>query len=310
MFFNDLFALFSNIAYILLVVKKKFWLWSGAISHLGFALFILGILISQGRQETISLNLMGMDYGDGFEEEDRRSNILLSQGDTLVMGDYWVSYQGRKESGKKELFKVHYAKKDAQGNTTSEFYLEPDAQISENMGLVSNPDTKHFLLRDIFTHVTSIPEKPKEVENQLAEMQLGDTLFTSKHYIILEKLVSNPNDENYQFSDTLLGLGAQVSIYGFDGYKKTFMPLFVIHVNSGQVEAPELKDFKSSLAFQIMSFKPETETLSLSVKDNNGSEDFIIMKAIVFPYINVMWIGGIVMLLGAFMSSVKRYFNK
>lgn len=304
------FALFSNIAYILLVVKSKFWLWSGSISHIGFAIFIIGILISQGRQETISINAMGISYGEGFEEEENQTNIFLPQGDTIVMKNYWVSYQGREDQGKKEIFKVYYTKKDSLGNVEEEFYLQPDAQINAGMGLVSNPDTKHYLTKDIFTHVTSIPEKPKEVETQVVEMQVGDTLFTSKHFIILEKIVSNPINEAYVFNDTLLGLGAQLSINGFDDYQKVLTPLFIINLNDGSVEMPNKTDYKSSLDFQVLSFKPDTETLSLAVKDSNGAEDFIIMKAIVFPYINLLWIGGIIMLLGAFMSSVKRYFEK
>lgn len=304
------FALFSNLAYIILIVKNKFWLWSGAISHLGFGLFVLGILISQGRQETISINVMGMNYGDGFEDEEKQTNIFLPQGDTVVMGDYWVSYQGRHDDAKKEIFTVHYARKNASNDIIEEFLLEPDAQVNEGMGLVSNPDTKHYLTRDIFTHVTSIPEKPEEVTTELVEMQVGDTIFTSKHFTVLEKIVSNPENEAFVFNDTLLGLGAQLTIYGFDDYKKSTVPVYVINVNSGKVESPELKDFKASLGFQVLSFNPETEIVSLGVKDYNGSEDFIIMKAIVFPFINVLWIGGIIMLLGAFMSSIKRYFNK
>ena len=81
-------------------------------------------------------------------------------------------------------------------------------------------------------------------------------------------------------------------------------------MNTGNVETPEIRDLKASLGFQVLSFDPQSETLGLAIKDSGGSEDFIIMKAIVFPYINLLWIGGIVMLLGAFMSSIKRYFKK
>tara|TARA_B110000483_G_scaffold95706_2_gene117607 strand:+ start:7716 stop:10181 length:2466 start_codon:yes stop_codon:yes gene_type:complete len=304
------FAFVSNITYILLVVKGKIWQWSGSISHIGFALFIIGILISQGRQETISINTMGIDYGEGFQEDDKQTNIFLPQGDTVRMKDYWVSFQGREEDGQKEVFKVHYAKKDTQGLITEEFTLEPDAQVNDGMGLVSNPDTKHYLSKDIFTHVTSIPEKPKEVESQLVQMQIGDTIFTTKHFTILENIVSNPVNDNTTFNDTLLGLGAQLKINGFDGSEKSITPLYIINLNTGNVETPEIRDLKASLGFQVLSFDPQSETLGLAIKDSGGSEDFIIMKAIVFPYINLLWIGGIVMLLGAFMSSIKRYFKK
>jgi cytochrome c-type biogenesis protein CcmF len=304
------FALFSNVAYIILVVKKKFWLWSGSISHIGFAIFLIGILISQGRQETISINAMGISYGEGFEEEENQTNIFLPQGDTIVMKDYWVSYQGREDEGKKEIFKVYYTKKDSLGKVHEEFYLQPDAQINAGMGLVSNPDTKHYLTKDIFTHVTSIPEKPKEVESQVVQMQVGDTLFTTKHFTVLEKIVSNPMNTGYTFNDTLLGLGAQMTIHGFDSYQKEIVPLYIININDGSVQMPNLVDYKSSLDFQIVGFKPESEMLNFMVKDSNGAEDFIIMKAIVFPYINLLWLGGIVMLFGAFMSAIKRYFDK
>jgi cytochrome c-type biogenesis protein CcmF len=300
-------AFYSNLFYILTVVKGKIWQWSGSIAHIGFALFLIGILISQGRQETISINTMGIDYGEGFQEEDKQTNIFLPQGDTVVMKDYWVSYQGRQDDGKKELFKVYYEKLNDKGEAVEQFFLYPDAQVNQGMGLVSNPDTKHYLTKDIFTHVTSIPEKPKPVEAQLIEMQVGDTIFTTKHFTILEKVLSNPVNETYVFNDTLLGLGAQLRINGFDDYERSIIPLYLINLNDGSVESPEQQDLGSSLSFQILAFDPQTETLSLAVKDSSGSEDFIIMKAIVFPYINVLWLGGIIMLLGAFMSSVKRY---
>lgn len=301
------FAFFSNLFYILTVVKGKVWQWSGSISHIGFALFLLGILISQGRQETISINTMGIDYGEGFQEEDKQTNIFLPQGDTVVMKDYWVSFQGRQDEGKKELFEVYYEKLDENGEPVEQFFLYPDAQINEGMGLVSNPDTKHYLTKDIFTHVTSIPEKPEPVEAQVVEMQVGDTIFTTKHFTTLEKVLSNPQNNQYVFNDTLLGLGAQLRIKGFDDYEKSVVPLYVINLNNGSVESPELKEYASSLSFQILAFDPQSETLTLAVKDNAGMEDFIIMKAIVFPYINILWLGGIIMLLGAFMSSIKRY---
>lgn len=313
MLLTGFFALYSNIAYILLVVKNKFWQWSGSISHIGFALFILGILISQGKQLPISINAMGINYGEGFEGEENQTNILLPEGDTLIMGKYWVSYEGRKtdvHNDKKELFNVSYYTKNADGSYTKDFELHPDAQINAGMGLVSNPDTKRFLTHDIFTHITSIPEKPKDPTVEVAEMHIGDTIFTSKHYVILEKFISNPVGGSLTFNDTLMGLGAVFSVNGFDGFSKELMPLYAININNSAVINPILIDYKTNLDFQLLKFNPQSESVELAYKDKEGNEDFIIMKAIVFPYINVLWIGGIIMLLGALMSAFKRYFNK
>ncbi|MEZ4979790.1 MAG: cytochrome c biogenesis protein CcsA [Chitinophagales bacterium] len=307
---TSIFAVYSNIMYILLLAKGRIWQWTGSISHIGFGLFLLGILISQGKQEVISINKMGISYGEGFEGEENQTNIFLIQGDTAQMGDYEVSYKGRIADGKKELFEVAYFKKTQEGNYQESFSLFPDAQVNEGMGLVSNPDTKHFIHKDIFTHVSSIPEKPKELEKKTVEMLKGDTIFTNKHFIVLQGFSSNPSNELYVFNDSLLGLGANLQINGFDGYTKELTALYIIDLKTGSIEAPAIKDYKSSLEFEILAFNPETESLSLGMKDYNGSEDFIIMKAIVFPYINILWIGGIIMLLGAFLSSLKRYYNK
>ena len=112
-------------------------------------------------------------------------------------------------------------------------------------------------------------------------MQVGDTLFTTKHFTVLEKIVSNPMNMGYTFNDTLLGLGAQMTIHGFDSYQKEIVPLYIININDGSVQMPNLVDYKSSLDFQIVGFKPESEMLNFMVKDSNGAEDFIIMKAMI-----------------------------
>ena len=54
-------------------------------------------------------------------------------------------------------------------------------------------------------------------------------------------------------------------------------------------------------------FQPETETLNLEVSDFNGSEDFIIMKALEKPHINVLWIGTLVMIAGFIIAVRRRY---
>jgi cytochrome c-type biogenesis protein CcmF len=44
--------------------------------------------------------------------------------------------------------------------------------------------------------------------------------------------------------------------------------------------------------------------LDLQIKQTNPMDDFIVLKALVFPYINVLWLGVIVMVLGFCISVV------
>ena len=55
-----------------------------------------------------------------------------------------------------------------------------------------------------------------------------------------------------------------------------------------------------------MKFDPETEKMSINLKEWEPPKDFIIMKAIVFPQINIVWVGSILMILGFAISLWQR----
>jgi cytochrome c-type biogenesis protein CcmF len=54
---------------------------------------------------------------------------------------------------------------------------------------------------------------------------------------------------------------------------------------------------------------PRTKKMSLTIHETEKPLDFIIMKAIVFPYINLVWMGGIITFLGALISMFRRIFE-
>jgi len=41
-------------------------------------------------------------------------------------------------------------------------------------------------------------------------------------------------------------------------------------------------------------------------KDISDEKEFVVMKAIVFPYINLLWLGSILMCIGTVMAVVQR----
>src|SRR5690606_37148275 len=83
----------------------------------------------------------------------------------MAMGNYTVTYEGDSTAPKdpKRYYKVHYLKKDEQGNVVDNFTLYPDAFINPQgqEGLIANPDSKHYWNRDIFTYVTSVFDASK-----------------------------------------------------------------------------------------------------------------------------------------------------
>jgi cytochrome c-type biogenesis protein CcmF len=46
--------------------------------------------------------------------------------------------------------------------------------------------------------------------------------------------------------------------------------------------------------------------IELKIRQTDPKDDFIVLKALVFPYINVLWLGVIVMVMGFFISMGNR----
>jgi cytochrome c-type biogenesis protein CcmF len=84
------FTIFANLGYIISVIRGKIIASSGSITHLGFGIMLLGILISSAKKEVISFNTMGFDYGKGFSEKDKEENILLAKDLASPMGQLYT----------------------------------------------------------------------------------------------------------------------------------------------------------------------------------------------------------------------------
>lgn len=303
-----LYAAIANLAYLFMVIKGNFKLSGGSVAHFGFGVFLLGALISQGKKEVISINQSGIDFGKEFKNNEKMENILLQRDSTLKMGDYLVTYKGSEEIKPDNFFIVQYVRKDKNGNVKEDFTLRPNAQLNPKMGLLANPDTKHYITKDVFTHITSVPDNSKLKDSTLtAELAKGDTFYASKCYLVLKEMHSNPKLPADFDAQGKLTAGISIEAKTLDGKTYTAEPVFVIDmagdksISSIPAEVKEL-----GLTFDARRIDPETGKVTLEIHEKEKASDFIIMKAIVFPYINLVWLGGIICFLGAFISMWRR----
>lgn len=107
----SMYAILGNLGYLFLVLKGNLRLSGGSVAHFGFGVFLVGVLISQGKQQVISQNIQGIDFGKEFNNDDKRDNILLLRDSTLTMGDYQVTYTATKEEKPNTLYLVNYIRK-------------------------------------------------------------------------------------------------------------------------------------------------------------------------------------------------------
>ncbi|HLP11350.1 MAG TPA: cytochrome c biogenesis protein CcsA, partial [Flavobacteriales bacterium] len=95
--FTSVFAIIANLDYFLRIMKGKLNHLGSSIAHVGFALVLLGSLISQAKQQVISKNYKG--YVLNFMTKDgalkNEEDVQLFKGELTSMGDYFVVYTGK-----------------------------------------------------------------------------------------------------------------------------------------------------------------------------------------------------------------------
>jgi cytochrome c-type biogenesis protein CcmF len=126
------------------------------ITHIGFALFILGAVITFSNSQVISRNTSGFDLGDNQRNAE---NLILMRNDTLSMSGYHVVYSGSRTDGNTTHYTVDFLKK-VPGGFTRAFTLHPSVNVHPKMGAVYNPDTYHFPGADFYTYIATVSKEP------------------------------------------------------------------------------------------------------------------------------------------------------
>jgi cytochrome c-type biogenesis protein CcmF len=303
MLFASLFALFSSLD-LLLRFGKKYAEYGAIISHLGMALFLLAVLLTFSNKEIISKNTSGYFIGNQFPEHE---NLLLLKDEIVPMGDYHVRYVGNSFDGNRLQYQIDFLKRNREGAFYKTFSSFPSIQLNERMGNVYEPYAKIFLPFDVFTYIT-FAEVDQDVEQE--------------RFALLEKLEISINDSmsiannNLVFVDlsTSLGSGevldpnnvritALMEIQTHFGETYSVQPSFVVEDGQIGFQDATVRDLDLMFRFRDVSEKPYTIVLEIY----EIRPEFIIIKTVIFPYINLLWFSMLVMLAGLIVAFRYRW---
>ena len=315
--FTACFAIVANVYYAL-GIQKKVKKMGPPIAHLGFGLSLLGILLSSFNKEVISFNTLGvsLDFGKETAAEnakESRENVLLFRNMPVAMADYLVTYQGDSTSATdpRTFYKVYYERKDsATGKVTESFVLYPDAFINPKgqQGLIANPASKLYLHKDVFTYVTQVLDPTKKTDTSEYKSHIvkkGDSVFFSSGYLVFNDFEA----ANYTEQSGDLSVKAKLTVYDMRGLAGEMRPVYSIKNNTYQnFEEDTLKSM--GLYARFVKVLPEENSIELMLKQTDPKDDYIVLKALVFPFINVLWLGIIVMVAGFVLSMWNRITKK
>ena len=175
------------------------------------------------------------------------------------------------------------------------------------MGNVYNPDTKHLIDKDIYTFI-SFSQQSKGTDDStgysrsfVQQMNQHDTVIFSRSYIILDSIHAIMKDKNAENAE----LTAFFRILSMKaGVLDAVMKYKVVN-GELQHEDAIIDPLGIKLRFEGVS----TDSKAIMVGMYEKKQDYIVIKAEIFPYMNVMWIGAIIMFSGLCYSILRRVRN-
>tara|TARA_R110002096_G_scaffold126532_3_gene273638 strand:+ start:68920 stop:71346 length:2427 start_codon:yes stop_codon:yes gene_type:complete len=306
--FAGVFATVSNISYWLLVGKGKLPFTGSSIAHIGFAFVMIGALIANGKQEIVSNTNIRLS-----DELPSSENSVLYLNDTTDLYQYHAIWTGTRDSGLGiQYYDVEYYD-TLPGKKEKLFSLEPYIQKSDEMGTSANPSTKHYWNKDVYTHVvySSLLEAKSEdgYGNEMeVKMERGDTAIYQQHFVILDSIKVNARFKDDSDQIERLRIEVKLVLINILGEEFVARPVYYIEGESAGFEDAylEIQKFKFRLA-GIDTDEPDSKKLLIKAfSEIQDDRDFIIMKAIIFPLINLLWLGCILMALGTGIAIWQR----
>ena len=300
------YAIIANASYIWLGVKGNIKRSGGSVAHVGFGLLLAGILISSSKKEILSYNSSGIPVFFGNESKEAPGeNLTLIKGMRTDMGKYWVTYEKDSAHPKKPLW-FYYVQFDAK-NGKEKFTLTPNAFVNYkgNEGLMANPDSRHYWDHDVFTYITSLPDPEKNQDTASFRPQsvtVGDTLFYSKGYAVLESLTSRDNIPQPGFDPRDSASVASLKVYAKTGSEYTLQSL-LINKGGNYLTSPDTLTAEN-LVVQLQ--KVSGNIAELGIKESNTIMQYLTLKAYKFPFINLVWLGTLIMVTGFFIAMFRR----
>ena len=193
------------------------------------------------------------------------------------------------------------------------FTLQPRIQLNEQMGNAPEPDTRHGAFEDLYTHIKWGRVTPPETDadgwmgGSSDVVVPGDSILAGKILLVLDS-IRPIRDEERPDRGLLDRDIALVACFSLKDRERTGAaePLYIVR---DSLLIPDMHEPEGwGVRMRIDAFDPATEAVTLSLWEHESvRRDFIVMQAVVFPQINLLWLGCILMAIGTGLAVAGRW---
>lgn len=321
--FGTIFSILANADYWLKILKGKVKSAGASIAHIGFGLLLLGAVISTSKKDTISRNSSRFDVSSIGGDISNEQNIFMRRGEVLPMGDYFVSYSKKTKeniNGTDYVFyNVDFYENKDGVKGEKEFTLRPFIQLNPFMGNAAEPDTRHFLHKDIYTFIkyvepssltdtTDYSGPAGKLFDQPRNLTVAeqDTVALSNCIAVLDS-VEQAGPAEIAHDTAEIALGAHFSVFDAVGNKRKMTAYYIMNMTNGATRQVDAIDEELGVKLTFWKVRPETRKIDVyAATQMSKRSDFIVLEASIFPAINVLWLGCLIMVAGTFIAVRER----
>ncbi|MEX2231322.1 MAG: cytochrome c biogenesis protein CcsA [Cyclobacteriaceae bacterium] len=342
--FAGIFTVSANAKILFGLLKASPSLSGGAVAHIGIGLMLVGIMFSSGYSKIVSLNNTGLLYSSEAGDEYNRDNLLLFINEPRTMAGYRIEFKGdrlepREKSGYVDPNDVEFtdnpfmvvAKRDiiyedeklfnAQdtfeifpenryyeiqltGQSGKQHRLFPRIQDNPTMGIAASPDIKRDITKDLYAHVVDLndPEKAEWKEQEEVRIAANQEFFANDYVAALEKVERVFSIGSVKLDSVDVAVKAHIRVKGeYEDY--IAQPIFLIRNRMVGRIPDEVSDLGVQLT--LLNIHPEANQFSIGI--STRQKDYVILKAMEKPFINVLWLGTLMVMTGFGIAIVRRF---
>jgi cytochrome c-type biogenesis protein CcmF len=315
--FVGFFSLFGNGTVLWRIGRGNPRMAGGALSHVGFALLILGVVASSGFSNPLP-QIGHMQTAD--EDKQPRENFVLAKGQTRTVNGFEITYTGQSENNRGRGI-YHLSFTDPKGRS---YDMDPVAYEGSGGQWFMHPDVKAFVEKDIFVAVTPRAATGAANETNGGEIELakGDSTILGEqeyavafsHFEVLRAPDGMPTTDDAPSSATSrvpanaqMAVGAVLRVTELQsGETRSLMPIYlVMDDNTEQYIENRVADWSVRFAFTQMNVGSGKATFAVDGVDVMP-EDWVVVQAYAKPMISLVWIGIIVLTIGFLVSVARR----
>ena len=309
--FTSFFTLFGNAIVMARVGRGNLKMVGGSLTHVGFALMLLGILASSVFNDPISDNA-------GTDIQGSRENVVVPLGETVRADGYSWTYTGQEVNadGRPVYVMDVTDRRGATFQTRNVVYKDGRDQW------IQHPDVREGALRDLYVAVfpSAMSDVPTEAEGDDAvagEVTLarGDSLsldageFKDAYVVTFTDydLDVDLDAVGLRRDSVDLAVAAKLSVRNTrTGETRLLRPVYVIDTESRQLFVQNrATDWGLGLTFTGMVIDQGAITLAIDGA-TPAEEDWVVVQAYEKPFLSLLWLGTIVLGVGFAVSFGRR----